>query len=277
MKSLLVILIITFAINGISQEDSAIINNPNKYHISEIVNTLTECNCVVMEMNGKLTEKEKKLASSGESILFDRNFSELDSLFENSSEIVQLYAFGGICLTYPDSLNEKHLQILKKERAVNIYQQGKDTFPTKSTSELAEMMYKVAKQTIEENKQQLIIQNMISDFILKYSTDPKTYENISFVNYHVYSTLDGTTFEKIKASEVYSVKHIFKIRNNNGIINEYQVRFKIGSELDIMLIEEEKDIESNTVNCNPPNLNWWFENLGRKITEAEKKELGLKN
>jgi len=267
----------TFAIKSISQKDSVIISYPNKTNISEFVNTLTECNCVVMEMNGKLTEKEKKLVSSGESILFERKFNELDSLYENSSEIVQLYAFGGICLTYPDSLNEKHLQILKKERAVNIYQQGKDTFPTKSTRELAEMMYKVAIQTIEENKQQIIVQNLISDFIFKYSTNPKTYENISFVNYHVYSTLDGTTFEKIKSSEVYSVKHIFKIRNNNGIMNEYQARFKIGSELNIMLIEEEKDIESNTVNCYPPNLNWWFDNLGRKITEAEKKELGLKN
>lgn len=277
MKQTLLIFFVAIVFRGIAQTDSAMINFQRNLPITDIVETLSECNCMILGMRGDLTEKEAKLVSRGQALLFGRYFNELDSLFDHSNDLIQLYAFGGICLTYPDSLNDKHLQILKKEGTVRIYQQGKDSFPSKPIIEIAGMMYKSVARIKHEREQQQTIQKMISEFILKYATNPKTYVNISFQDYHVYSTHDGSSLEKVKSSEVYSVKHIFKIQNNNGSINEYQARFKIDSELKVMLIEEEKEEESNTVSCYPPKLDWWFENFGRKLNKKEKKELGLEN
>jgi len=277
MKQTLLIFFVAIVFRGIAQTDSAMINFQRNLPITDIVETLSECNCMILGMRGDLTEKEAKLVSRGQALLFGRYFNELDSLFDHSNDLIQLYAFGGICLTYPDSLNDKHLQILKKEGTVRIYQQGTDSFPSKPIIEIAGMMYKSVARIKHEREQQQTIQKMISEFILKYATNPKTYVNISFQDYHVYSTHDGSSLEKVKSSEVYSVKHIFKIQNNNGSINEYQARFKIDSELKVMLIEEEKEEESNTVSCYPPKLDWWFENFGRKLNKKEKKELGLEN
>lgn len=277
MKKTLLILFVAIGYRGIAQTDSAMINSQRHLPLTDIVETLSECNCMIMGMRGDLTEKEAKLVSRGQAILFGRFFNELDSLFDHSNDLIQLYAFGGICIAYPDSLNEKHLQILNKEGNVRIYQQGKDNFPTKPISEVAGMMYKSVARIKHEREQQKIVQKMIPEFILKYAATPKTYVNISFEDYHVYSTHDGSSLEKVKSSEVYSVKHIFKIQNNQGIMSEYQTRFKIDNELNIMLIEEEKEEESNTVSCYPPRLDWWFENFGRKLSKKEKEELGLEN
>ncbi|MCC7452645.1 MAG: hypothetical protein IT222_00655, partial [Crocinitomix sp.] len=262
---------------GMAQTDSAMVNFQRNLPITDIVETLSECDCMILSMRGDLTAREEKLVSRGQAILFGRYFSELDSLFDHGSDLIQLYAFGGICITYPDSLNDKHLQILKKEGTVRIYEQGKDSFPTKPIIRIAGMMYQSVAQIKLEKEQQQFIQKMISEFILKYASNPNTYVNISFQDYHVYSAHEGASLEKVKSSEVYSVKHIFKIQNNDGSINEYQARFKIDSELKVMLIEEEKAEESNTVSCYPPRLNWWLENFGRKLNKKEKKELGIEN
>jgi len=232
---------------------------------------------MIMEMQGDLTEKEEKLISRVQAIAFGRYFNELDSLFDHGSDFIQLYAFGGICVSYPDSINDKHLQILKKEGTVRICQQGKDSLPSKPIIEIAEMMYKLVSQIKNEKEQQQIIQKMISEFILKYAAHPETYVNISFQDFHVYSIHDGSTLEKVKSSEIYSVKHIFRIQNINGSINEYQARFKIDSEFKFMLIENETGKESNIVSCSPPRLDWWFENFGRTLSKQEKEELGLEN
>lgn len=278
MKQIILILFIAIGIRGIAQIDPEMLKFQRNIPITDIVETLTECDCMILEMQGDLTEKEAKLVSRGQAILFGRYFNELDSLFDHGSDLIQLYAFGGICTTYPDSLNAKHFQILKKEGTVKIYQQGKDSFPSKPIMEIAEMIYNSVVRIKHEKEQQQIIQKVISEFILKYSANPKTYVNISFQDCHFHSTHDGSPLEKVKSSEVYSVKHIFRIQNNNGSINEYQARFIIDSELKIMLIEEEnEEEESITVSCYPPKLNWWFENFGRKLNEKEKKELGIEN
>jgi hypothetical protein len=277
MKNTLFILFIIIGIRGLAQKDSAIINFQRNLALTDIVETLTACDCMVIKMRGELTEKEVKLLTRGQAIFFGRSFNELDSLFINGNNLIQLYAFGGICMTYPESLNEKHLQILKKEGSVRIYEQGKDIFPTKPISELATMMFESVARIKEEKQQQQNIQQLISEFILKYAASPKSYVNMSFQDYHIYSTHNGSTLEKEESSEVYSIKHIFKIQNKQGVINEYKVRFKIDNELNIMLIEEENDEESDIVSCFPPNLAWWLENFGRKISKKDKKELGLDN
>jgi hypothetical protein len=274
MKQTLLILFAAIGLCGMAQTDSAMVNFQRNLPITDIVETLSECNCMILGMRGDLTAREEKLVSRRQAILFGRYFSELDSLFDHGNDLIQLYAFGGICITYPDSLNDKHLQILKKEGTVRIYERGKDSLPSKPITQIAGMMYQTVAQIKLEKEQQQFIQKMISEFILKYASNPNTYLNISFQDYHVYSTDEGPSIEN---SEVYSVKHIFKIQNNDGSINEYQARFKIDSELKVMLIEEEMGEESNTVSCYPPSLNWWLENFGRKLNKKEKKELGIEN
>lgn len=277
MKKILFFLLVTINFHSFSQEDSAFINFQRNLPISDIVETLTSCDCMLMRMRGELNDKEEKLVSRGQALLFGRRFNELDSLFNYSSDLIQLYAFGGICLTYPDSLTEKHLQILNKKGTVRIYEQGKKKFPTMPISEVAEMMHNSIARKKEEYQQQQKIQQLISDFITKYASSPESYISSSFEDYHVFSTHDGETLEKEEDSEVYSIKHIFSLQNNEGAIAELQVRFKIDSELKIMIIEEELEDESNTIYVYPPEFDWWFSTFGRALTENEQVELGLKN
>lgn len=277
MRTILLLLFIGISLRGAAQEDSSSFYYQRNLPIADIVETITECNCVILKLRYELTEKEIKLVSSGQAILFSRLFNELDSLFDHSNPLIQLYAFGGICTKYPDSLQEKHLTILNSEGVVRIYEQGKDSFPVMPAKEIAAMMYKSVTRNKLDKEQQLIVQKVISDFIVKYAANPKSYVNLKFQNYHVYSIHDGSTLEKIKGSEVFSIKHTFKIKNIRGILSEYQIRFKIDSAFKIILIEEENGEESNTVSCSPPRLDWWFNTVGKKLSKKERKELGLAN
>jgi hypothetical protein len=135
------------------------------------------------------------------------------------------------------------------------------------------MMYRAVAQIKKENEMQINVEKKISEFILKFASNPKTYENISFQDYHVYSTYSESSLEKTENSDVYSVKHVFKIRNNQGELGTFSARFKIDANLKIMIIEDE---ESNTVSCTPPRLDWWIEQFGRKLNDTEKNELGIK-
>lgn len=272
MKFITTILLIGIGFFSYGQSDSAMINFQRSLPIQDITETLSECNCMIMGMRGELNEKEAKLASRGQALIFGREFNELDSLYNHGNNIIQLYAFGGICMTYPDSLTESHLKILSKEGEISIYQQGTDEFPKMPISKVAGQMYKVVAKNEKEKETQLLVEKKIIEFIKEYSLYPDTYESIGFQDYHVYSTHNGSSLEKIENSEIPSVKHLFKIKNKDGELAEYSARFKLDNELNIMLIEEE---ESNTVSCSPPRLEWWLENFGRELTEKDKSKLGL--
>ena len=254
--------------------ESAMIDFQRSLPIEDITETLSECNCLIMGMRGDLNRKETKLVSRAQALVFGRKFNELDSLYKNGNDIIQLYAFGGICMTYPDSLTENHLKILSKKGEVSIYQQGTDEFPKMPISKVAEQMHKVVARNKREKETQLLVEKKIIEFIKEYSLYPDTYESIEFKDYHVYSTHKGASLEKIENSEVPSVKHIFKIKNKEGSLDQYSARFKLDNELNIMMIEE---YESNTVSCSPPRLDWWLERFGRELTEEDKTKLGLNN
>jgi hypothetical protein len=273
MKLITTILLIGIGFFGNAQSDSTMIKFQRSLSIQDITETLSECNCMIMGMRGELNEKEAKLASRGQALIFGREFNELDSLYKNGNDIIQLYAFGGICMTYPDSLTEIHLEILNKEGEISIYQQqGTDEFPKMPISKVAGQMYKVVARNKKEKEIQLLVEKKIIAFIKEYSLYPNTYESIEFKDYHVYSTHNGSSLEKIENSEIPSVEHIFKIKNKEGTLDEYSARFKLDNELNIMLIEEE---ESGTVSCSPPRLDWWLERFGRELTDEDKTKLGL--
>jgi hypothetical protein len=272
MKFITTILLIGIGFFSYGQSDSAMIKFQRSLPIEDITETLSECNCMIMGMRGELNEKEEKLASRGQALIFGREYNDLDSLYKNGNDIIQLYAFGGICMTYPDSLKERHLKILNKEGEINIYQQGTDEFPKMPISKVAGKMYKVVAKNKKEKEAQVQAERKIKEFISEYCMFPESYEPINFSDYHVYSTHNGSSLSKIENSEIPSVKHTFKIKNKEGELAEYSARFKLDNELNIMLIEGE---ESGTVSCSPPRLDWWFERFGRELTDIDKTKLGL--
>lgn len=272
MKFITTILLIGIGFISYGQSNSAMINFQRNLPIQDITETLSECNCMIMRMRGELNEKEAKLTSRGQALIFEREFNELDSLYNHGNDIIQLYAFGGICMTYPDSLTESHLTILSKEGEVSIYQQGSDEFPKMPISKVAGQMYKMVAKNKKEKETQLLVEKKIIAFIKEYSLYPDTYEPIEFQDYHVYSTHNGSSLAKIENSEIPSVKHLFKIKNIDGVIAEYSARFKLDNELNIMLIEEK---ESSTVSCSPPRLKWWLGKFGKELSDKDKSKLGL--
>ena len=271
MKIILLLLLIGVGLSSFGQFDSTTINFRKSLSIQDITETLSECNCFIMRMRGELNEKETKLVTRAQAILFGREFKELDSLFKSGNEIIQLYAFGGLCIMYPDNLNENHLKILNKEGEVSIYQQGTDEFPKMPISEVAGKMYQMVSKNQKEKETQILVEKKVFEFIKEYSLNPDTYEPIEFQDYHIYST-HSSSLEKIENSEVHSIKHVFIIKNKEGKLTEFSACFKLDNELNLMLIEEK---ESETVSCSPPRLEWWLNKFGRELSKADKKRLCL--
>jgi hypothetical protein len=285
MKKAIIIFFIGISYLSFGQSDSVMENHHQNLSIQDIVETLSECNCMIMGMGVELTEKEKKYISRGQAIFFGRKFGELDSLYENGNNIIQLYAFGGICLSYPDSLSEKHLEILKNPDTVNIYVQGADQFPIVPISEIATGMHKAVEVIKKQKETKLIVEERVSDFIRKYSSNPNSYESIDFLDYRVHSYnsskkslveglegLGGSS--EIDDSKVHSIKHSYRINNNDGKLEIYSVRFKLDNNFNLMIIEEK---ESNITSSNPPRLDWWLKTFGRELSEEERSKLGIRN
>jgi hypothetical protein len=272
MKFIATIFLVSIGFSGYCQSDSSIIQFRKNLPIKDITETLSECNCIIMGMRGELNEKEKKLTSRGQALIFGREFKELDSLFNHGNSILQLYAFGGICLTYPDSIVEKHLTILNKEGEVNIYKQGAEEYPKQPISQIADQMYSVVARVKKEKEIQKIVEQKIQDFINVYSMFPKSYIPVKFKDFHIYSIHNSSTLSKVENSGSPSIEHIFKIKNKEGTLAEYSAQFKLDNELNMMLIEEE---ESGTFSCFPPELDWWIKKFGRKLSKKDKIELGI--
>lgn len=240
--------------------------------IKDIVTTLSECDCMVLGMRGELTEKEKQMVTHGQALIFGRPFHELDSLYQHGNDIIQLYAFGGICTAHPDSITDAHLKILEKEGTVNIYRQDGGEMPKESISNIAKQMH---HSIIVRKKQQAIqvkVEELIESFIMHYSEHPKTYLSKEFYGYHVYSVHNEVTLEKEKGSEVYSIGHRFNIKNKAGETGEFTAWFKVDSDFTIVIIEPEK---SNRVSVYPPQLDWWLNNYGRELSLKDRADLKL--
>ncbi|MFN8416372.1 MAG: hypothetical protein U0U66_08580 [Cytophagaceae bacterium] len=120
------------------------------------------------------------------------------------------------------------------------------------------------------------VQNKVSDFILKHASFPKTYKPISFEYFLILNSEDTSSVEDRTSHDTYSITHTFKIKNNKGKTVQYQLRFDIDHNFLIMEIKEYQDPDTICTHCYPPQLDWWFKNLGRKITLQEKIELGIK-
>ena len=252
--------------------DQTLLRLQRSIPIEDIIETLSECNCMVLGMRGELTEKEKRMVTHGQALIFGRTFHELDSLYQHGNDLMQLYAFGGICNAHPDSITDEHLKILEKEVMVNIYRQDGGKMPKESISNIAKQMHHSIVVRKKQQEVQLKVEELIESFIMRYSEHPKTYVSKEFYGYHVYSVHNGMTLEKEKGSEVYSIGHRFNIKNKAGETGEFTAWFKVDSDFTIVLIEPEK---SGTVSVYPPQLKWWLDTYGRELSLKDRADLKL--
>lgn len=270
MKPIL-ILFLLISFKGFSQgqevSDSVFNAFQQNLPIEDIVETLSECDCIVMGMRGDLTPQEQKMISRGQALMMAREFDELDSLFDHGNEIIQLYAFGGICASHPDSLTDKHLSLLTESGKIKMYMQNDQKFPKIEKNEIAQGFY----DNVEIRKQETLDKKRVEDVIVNYIKEtaafPETYESLGFSGFHVYKTANQSSLATIDDSEVFVTLHRFKIKNSAGKFGEYEVCFKLDHEFEMMLIEKE---ESNTVSVNPPKLDWWTGTFGKVENSNEK-------
>ena len=88
MKGAFIMILFSVGLHSYGQSDS-MINFQRSIPIKDVVETLSECDCIVMRMRGNLNEREAKLISRAQAILV-RDFSELDSLFHFENKVISV-------------------------------------------------------------------------------------------------------------------------------------------------------------------------------------------
>jgi hypothetical protein len=276
VKKIIFVALIFIGNRAFSQSDNSWESFQKRVTTKDIVETLTNAGGYVMKMHIKHTsgepesiqhKREAKILSRIDAI-HGRTFAVLDSLFIHSDTLIKLYAFKGICSSYPDSLREDHLKILSYGGNVKIYQQGTNQFPSMKVSEVAAINYRRVEKYKKQDAIEIKIKERIKSFILEYSRYPKSYISISYNNFLC------DNYGEIENSKIYSIMHIYKIKTNKGDLIEHKARFTLDNsnniidinEYESLVIEEQEQL---------PQLDWWLNIFGRKLNNRDKKTLGI--
>jgi len=165
MKYILILLALS-SLHTFAQRDQVSDSMVNSFQqnlpIEDIVETLSACDWMVMGMRGDLTPEESQMMSHAQALFMSREFSELDSLFDHGNEIIQLYAFGALCTSHPDSLTDKHLTLLSEKGTIKIYMQNGEKFPKMDKSMFAQEMYSNVEVRKQEKRNKLKTEEKIA-------------------------------------------------------------------------------------------------------------------
>ncbi|MBI3135430.1 MAG: hypothetical protein HYZ14_12210 [Bacteroidetes bacterium] len=264
-----VFLIVSLTTNA--QSDTLLVRQKPAVSLIQAVNTLNACECFIESIRSPLSAEEHRMVTAY-GVMRNLDFRTLDSLYRNSGDVIKLYCFELICSNFPDSLTDQHMQLLRNKHKIGIYQKQPGDFPKERISDIAYEMYGMIEKKRLEKIQKDMVEHKIRTFIADYAMYPESYIPISFTGYHQYAIHSGDDRKKVEDSEVHAIIHSYKLKTITGDLLSISHTFKVNADFVIMIIESE---ESTTVSCWPPKLDFWLNQFGRSLNDADKEALQL--
>lgn len=244
--------------------------DPNANHI-EYVDSIKKHEFIILSIIGEPSEQVITYMNQMNHF-FMLEYEQLDSIFQTETGILKLYSFGILCRKFPKQINKGHKKIFKNENEIMVLKRDQNDLQSIPIKEVASMMYKSIKALEEEKEKELKTEKAVKKFVKNYSKYPKSYESLSFEQFHEMHTANGENLTKEKNSEVYVIGHRYRIKDVNGELVESFNTFKFSYEFKINIIEEE---EGNTFSAYPPRVQEWLDKYGKSMKDKDKKKLGI--
>lgn len=243
--------------------------DPNANHL-DYVDSVRNHNYFILSFNGKPNQEIISYVSHLNH-LYALDFKQLDRIFTSEKGVLQLFALGIIIRKFPEKITKEHKKILKSTGQILVLTGNYDELQTIEIKKLASNLFEIIKIKEDEKKIQTKTEKAVTSLILAFAKYPKSYESISFEEFHVMHIADGDTREIEKESIQPIIGHRYKIKNSEGKIVEVYNTFKFDYQFKINIIEGE---ESNTFSSYPPMVQEWLEQYGRTLSDKDKKRLG---
>jgi hypothetical protein len=184
-------------------------------------------------------------------MLFWLSFSETKKLLSDKNKFTRCYGFLVSTKIHFDSLTNADLEVFKDTSSLPLYTQRGIIDVGITLGKYCEMAYYSTVKEQETKAKQPVVIAAIKSFIKDYAKFPKSYEPINFEDFTWMGSDNDITFE---------IKHLYKIKQNDGKSVSIQDFFILDKDLKIMLIET---IRSRTIKVDPPRIDEWLKVYGR--------------
>jgi len=217
-----------------------------------------------MAINEKPAMKDPEKSIRLDKWLQQISFKSLTCLLESNSISLKFLGFVYAAQFHGDSLYEKYAYLLKDTTSVQVFMADGTSSPKMQFGQLLSQMAQGIKEDNKNLAKEPEIKKMVSAFIRKYATYPESYKPISFPHFSMGSDNEGLSD--------FNIRHEYEIKNKEGKVVKVVSAFAFDKYLRITVIE--KDSTSYSFS-NPPKLDYWLKEFGRKLDKKDSLALGL--
>ena len=261
--STLLISLFCFTNSFISQKYSnSSFNNEDCQSIVDSANIYNLTSEEAINVIPTIKDNERKLRL--DKWLQQLSFQSLTCLLESKNVSLKVLGFMYAALNHSDSLYKKYSYLLKDTTGVQFFTANGTSGPKIKLGELLSQLTQGIKEDNKNLAKEPEIKKMVSAFIKKYATFPKTYKPISFPYFSMGSDNEGLTG--------FNVRHEYEIKNNEAKMVRVVSAFAIDKNLRITVIEKDSTSYGSAY---PPKLDYWFKEFGRKLNKKDSTALML--
>ncbi|UAY53639.1 hypothetical protein [Ferruginibacter albus] len=193
------------------------------------------------------------------------SFKDLRCLLNNENVSIKATGFIYAEISYTDSLLKNYSYLLTDTTSIQFFMaDGSINSPEMKLGEFLSKTIQAVKEDDDNFAKKTEIQDTVSAFIKKYSTYPGSYKPLSFPDFSIGSDDKGLNDFKIN--------HEYEIKNNEGKNVKVISAFVFDKNLKINAIEKDS---SSLISAHPPKLDYWLNEFGRKLTNADSLTLEL--